>query len=178
MAYMSQENKKKIAAELKKIIPSTWKWSLKVRHHSTLSLTITRADIDLYTQHSAKPEDKGSYIQVNEYYLSSQYKGEALAILEDINAAMNAGNHDNSDAMTDYFDVGWYIDINIGGFKRPFTFVPSNRKPYVPKPEPSPEVAAIFAPKPVLPVKIIAHAAMSNDFRPNTRSWPTAAGNC
>ena len=45
-------------------------------------------------------------------------------------------------------------------------------------PEPSPEVAAIFAPKPVLPVKIIAHAAMSNDFRPNTRSWPTAAGNC
>lgn len=139
---MSQENKKKIAAELKKIIPSTWKWSLRVRHHSALSLTITRADIDLYNEHSATPENKGSYIQVNEYYLANQFKGEALAIMEDISAAMNAGNHDDSDAMTDYFNVGWYTDINIGGFERPFVFSPSSRAPYVPQtktavPEPS-----------------------------------------
>ncbi len=173
MAYMSQENKKKIAAELKKIIPSTWKWSLRVRHHSTLSLTITRADIDLYTLHSAAPENKGSYIQVNEYYLANQYKGEALAILTDISNAMNAGNHDRSDPQTDHFDVGWYTDINIGDFERPFTFAPSSRTPYVPQQTaaPTPEEA----PARIKPFTMPAYLdAVQNPCR----WYVTHAGNC
>jgi hypothetical protein len=33
---------------------------------------------------------------------------------------MNMGNHDNSDIMTDYFDVGWYVDVNIGLWNKPY----------------------------------------------------------
>jgi hypothetical protein len=31
-----------------------------------------------------------------------------------IRDAMMVSNHDNSDPMTDYFDVSWYIAINVG----------------------------------------------------------------
>jgi hypothetical protein len=34
---------------------------------------------------------------------------------------MNGGNHDNSDVQTDYFDVGWYVDVNIGSWDKPYT---------------------------------------------------------
>ena len=33
---------------------------------------------------------------------------------------MMVGNHNNSDISTDYFDVGWYIDINIGKWDKPY----------------------------------------------------------
>jgi hypothetical protein len=33
---------------------------------------------------------------------------------------MVVGNHDRSDSMTDYFDVGWYISINVGKWNKPY----------------------------------------------------------
>jgi hypothetical protein len=29
-------------------------------------------------------------------------------------------NHDNSDIMTDYFDVGWYVNIYVGKWNKPY----------------------------------------------------------
>jgi hypothetical protein len=34
--------------------------------------------------------------------------------------ALNCDNYDNSDSMTDYFDVGHYVDLNIGKWDKPF----------------------------------------------------------
>jgi hypothetical protein len=31
-----------------------------------------------------------------------------------------AGNYNNSDIMTDYFDVGWYIEINVGKWNKEY----------------------------------------------------------
>lgn len=129
MAYMSQEKKAEIQRELKKIIPATWKWSLGVNHHSTLRLTIQSAPVDLLGElnrvHAEKyqgpfsPPHDADYAQVNEYYLDNQFD-RSLPLMQKIKAAMMAGNHDNSDAMTDYFDVGWYISINLGRYDKPF----------------------------------------------------------
>ena len=58
MAYMSQENKKSIAVNLKTVIPASWKWSLSVRHHSTLVLTIASAPIDLIAEAWKNVEDR------------------------------------------------------------------------------------------------------------------------
>jgi len=33
---------------------------------------------------------------------------------------MNDGNWNRSDSSVDYFDVGWYIDINIGNWAKPY----------------------------------------------------------
>ena len=60
-------------------------------------------------------------IQVNPYWYQDHFTGKAKAFLSEVIPAMNNGNHDNSDAMTDYFDVGWYVDVNIGNWKKPYT---------------------------------------------------------
>ena len=128
MAYMSQEKKAALALELKKVIPADWKWTLAVRHHSTLVLTIREAPIDLIG-HSLKVANgqrvtRPEYIDVNEYYLNHTWEGDLLKQMEAIKAAMMIGNHDRSDAQSDHFDVGWYIDIKIGAFKAPFVYNP------------------------------------------------------
>jgi hypothetical protein len=33
---------------------------------------------------------------------------------------LNTGNHDNSDSQTDYFDVGWYVDVKVGKWNKPY----------------------------------------------------------
>jgi len=128
---MSQANKAKIAERLKKIIPADWKWSLSVNHHSTLVLTISAAPVDLIDLNlvqNARREVRPQYIDVNEYYIEREYAEPLCTTFKSIKAAMMVGNHDNSDPMTDYFDVGWYIDIKIGRFERPFRILPSAAK--------------------------------------------------
>ena len=50
MAYMSPERKAVIAAELKRVIPKGWKYSLAVHNHSTIVLNIVAAPVDLLGQ--------------------------------------------------------------------------------------------------------------------------------
>lgn len=128
MAYMSQERKKEIAEKLKAVMPAGWKYSLSVRHHSTIVLTVQAAPVDLVEEYNAtvkkvNPEFDGwksGYVQVNEHWIDRQFEGERLEQMRPIVAALNAGNHDRSDVQTDYFDVGWYVDINFGHFEKPF----------------------------------------------------------
>lgn len=63
------------------------------------------------------------YIQVNPYWFHEHFTDKALEYLTEIKAMMNEGNHDNSDVQTDYFDVGWYIDINIGKWDKPYKLI-------------------------------------------------------
>ena len=60
------------------------------------------------------------YIDVNEYHLEKQFSGEALEYLKEAHRLMLQGHHDNSNAMTDYFDFSWYNSIKIGGWKKPY----------------------------------------------------------
>lgn len=112
MAYMNQERKKaiapKVAAVLKKY---KLKGSLAVQHHSTLVLNIRSGEIDF---------DTSAGRSVNNYWYKEHYTGSALSFLDEVMPLLNAGNHDNSDIMTDYFDVGWYVTINIGQWDKPY----------------------------------------------------------
>ena len=70
----------------------------------------------------------GGYFDVNTYHIESQYEGKIKDFLVELRDAMNGKgsteqNHNNSDIMTDYFDVGWYIDIRIGRYDRPYQVV-------------------------------------------------------
>jgi hypothetical protein len=130
MAYMSQEKKAKIAAELKKVMPKDWKYSLAVRHHSSVVLTISAAPVDLIAMMNERTEYKSNgYAQVNEYYLERQFSGSTLAIFERIKAALNIDNFNDSDIQTDYFHVGHYVDIHIGRWNKPFVVLVGKREP-------------------------------------------------
>ena len=140
MAYMSQERKAQIAPRIKTICKRYGiKSSLAVRHHSTLVLNIRQGDIDFVENYIKTDEDshcgrkmsedqkayirKNSALDVNPYHYQSHFSGRALKFLTEVIDVMNTGNHDNSDSQTDYFDVGWYIDVNIGQWNRPYALV-------------------------------------------------------
>jgi hypothetical protein len=123
MAYMDQKRKAEIAAALKKVVPKDWKYSLAVRHHSTIVMTIRTAPVERIALNLRK-EKNPDYIKINEYYPEKEFDGRILPIFQNIKDAMMKGNHNNSDIMTDYFDVGWYIDIQVGEWNKPFKVLP------------------------------------------------------
>lgn len=130
MAYMNQEKKAKIAANLKKVVPDGWKYSLAVRNHSTIVFTLRQAPVDILGNIRAAVAENGgyqstapevtTYWSVNPYHIDTQFSGDVLKVMRQINEALNDGNHDNSDIQSDYFDVGWYVDLNIGLWNDPF----------------------------------------------------------
>ena len=138
MAYMSQEKKAKIAPKVKAILAKyKIKGSLSVRNHSSLVLNLKSGSIDLIenyidtdskTFHGNKmSQDQIDYIRskksldVNPYCFQEHFSGKSLEFLKEIFVAMNDGNWDKSDIQSDYFNVGWYVDVNVGKWDKPYS---------------------------------------------------------
>ena len=134
MAYMNQERKQKIATMLKPILAKyKVKGSLSVRNHSTIVLTLKSGAIDFIgnsnrvcgndfyqVQRGFKPTTSG-FKQVNPYWFQDHYDGEAKEFLtKAFNALKSADWYDESDAMTDYFNIAYYVDVNIGKWNSPY----------------------------------------------------------
>ena len=122
MAYMSQEKKAKIAPAVKAILKKyNVKASLAVRNHMTLVLNVKQGPIDFVNEFGFGSEDAAKFgIQVNPYHYKSHFTGKSVKFLSEVITAMNDGNHDRSDIQSDYFDVGWYVDVNIGQWNKPY----------------------------------------------------------
>jgi hypothetical protein len=122
MAYIDQKRKAELAPKIKAICKKHGvRASIGVRHHSTLVLNIAESKIDFFGQYASKYGTlSDGYIQVNPYSIDTNFTGIAGEFLQEVYEAMMAGNHNNSDMQTDYFDVGWYVSINIGSFEKPY----------------------------------------------------------
>ena len=140
MAHMSQEKKAKLAPAIKAVLNKYGvKGSLAVHNHSTLVLNIKSGPIDFVENYIQTDLDqprarkmaadqvdylrKQQALDVNVYWYKEHFSGKALKFLQEVIPLMNAGNHDRSDIQTDYFDVGWYVDINIGKWNKPYALV-------------------------------------------------------
>jgi len=108
MAYMNIEKKNELAPGIKKVLAE---YGMKG--------TIAKNDYSLKVNLKSGPINFGTD-SVNEYHIASHFTGVAKEFLLKLKDAMNVGNHNNSDIMTDYFDVGWYIHINIGKWNKPY----------------------------------------------------------
>lgn len=121
MAYATKALKEKIAAELKKVVPSDWKYSLAGANSSTITLTVKSANTDLIKRYLGEEFDGQEYYNLNHYWYEQHCQdAELKAVLEKIIAALNTDNYDHSDIMTDYFCVGHYISVNFGRWDKPF----------------------------------------------------------
>ncbi len=136
MAYMNQEKKKKIAVALKQALGASarergFKYSLSVRNHSTIELNISKGVQDFIGNYIGKAEENGRNIEAPKYLsviptsIDKSFSGDCCSILEKAAKCLNDGNHNKSDIMTDYFDVGWYAYINIGCWDKPYEIVDS-----------------------------------------------------
>jgi hypothetical protein len=133
MAYMNQERKQELGAEVKKVLKAhSLKGSLSVRNHSTIVLKITSGPVDFITNYNEMMKERGNdphatpakdHLSPNPYWYQEHFSGASKRVLGELFNALNKGNHDRSDIQTDYFDVGWYVDVNIGSWNDPYVVV-------------------------------------------------------
>ena len=127
MAYVSQELKAKLAPAIKAVCKKYGvKASIAVRNHSTVVLNIKSGKIDFLgnfnkvTGGDVHGNKRTENLDINPYWYHDHFDGNAKKFLTEVFAAMNEGNFDKSDIQTDYFHVGWYVDVNVGRWNKPY----------------------------------------------------------
>lgn len=141
MAYMCQGKKKALAPAIKAVLSKYGvKGSISVDNHSSLVVTLKEGVLDFigdanaYNKEHAERRGDRFYEIKDNYQANPYYAGERAvnkkigSFFKELVDAMNGKgsafeNHDNSDIMTDYFDVGWYININVGKWDKPYVLV-------------------------------------------------------
>lgn len=123
MAYINKEQKSKIAAALKGIMPKNWKYSLRLENHSQITMTIQSAPVDLVAMLVKRSEyGQSGHIQLSHCNIEQTFTDPAVTeIMVKARNALNLDNFDNSDSMSDYYSVGHYIAMHLGKWDKPFT---------------------------------------------------------
>ena len=137
MAYMNQEQKKQRAPQIKKVLKKYGlKGTIGVRNYSTLYVTIKEGALDFigaaqkinnkYAEETGtKPVIMDNYDTIHHTH-ADRYRrfDETIAnFINELDAAMKGvGYYNNDDAMYDYFDRAFYIDINIGNWEKPYVY--------------------------------------------------------
>ena len=142
MAYVSKELKQQINEKLKAYCkPLGIKYSLAVRNHMALVMTIRQSPIDFIGAEfktlkieSDINETEEQFAYRKEKFLEKKHfnfhgwnsldeMNEETNILYKINEILNVGNFNNSDVQTDYFSVGWYTDLQVGTWEKPYIHI-------------------------------------------------------
>ena len=81
-----------------------------------------RHDITNNQQHieNAKWYTNRGYLPVNRYRVKNSFSGIALIFMNELLDIVETGHYDNSDPMSEYFDVAWYIEITIGKLSKAY----------------------------------------------------------
>ena len=119
MSYISTEDVKKIRVALKNEFGKKLKFGVrKSPSHSSVGVTIKSGTVD-FSDLMRNPND---HVPVNHYHLGNYGVHKSLfeKIIEIIKTAPSDKWYNNSDPMTDYFDVAFYFDLNIGEWDKPY----------------------------------------------------------
>jgi hypothetical protein len=140
MAYISQETKKELAPAIKAVAKKYGvKVTIGVNHHSSLVVRIKEGALDFIgaaNKHAELENKKLGFdycgfisdnFDINPYHSANWYKAvgadkEANFIEEMIAAMKGTKWYDNSDAMTDYFDTAYYLDLKVGRWDTPYVY--------------------------------------------------------
>lgn len=134
MAYMNQDRKAEIAPAVKEILKRYGVKGTLATDRFSLILNIKSGALDFigdynaHTMNDPYQRARNPYFQpvsgninINPYHYRDHFNSKVIKkFLDEVLRAMNVGNHDNSDIMTDYFDVGWYVKVNIGKWNKPY----------------------------------------------------------
>lgn len=140
MAYVSEQVINKARAALKALNKEYGvKATLSGKNSSSLTLKISEGSIDFIGNYCDTIIERKHYmndadsvvkyvqisgsIQINQYYLDTQFSGKALEYLEKAKAIMHVDHWDESDIMTDYFHCAYYVSMNVGRWDKPYKLV-------------------------------------------------------
>ena len=125
MAYMDKERKTQLAPGVRAVLSKYKVKGTLSTDRNSITLTLRSGPIDFIANYNATcdcyyngrigwvPITKGN-LHVNTHHVVKSFSGDALLFLQEVIAALNTGNHDNSDIQSDYFDVGWYVSVDVG----------------------------------------------------------------
>jgi hypothetical protein len=124
MAYMTQEMKQTLSVGIKKVLADFGiKGTISIRHYSTLVVKIKKGLIDFDLSESGCK----SVSFIRQSGKEDEEKKFLKALLYAMNNADDLQNYNDSEPMTDYFSVGWYVEIEIGSYKKPYVFEGSEK---------------------------------------------------
>ena len=136
MAYISTEEVAAIRKELKKELPE-YKFSVTKHHHSSVTVAFMKGPAfaefqsrDRYTGEFKDDVIEG-HEQLNHYWAMDFYGEKNGALIKKVEkiiktAPVKAGGrewYDKSDAMTDYFDTAFYMNIHVGKWDKHYEVV-------------------------------------------------------
>ena len=133
MAFINKEEVKVIRNDLKKEFPEM-KFSVRMRHHSSVNVTILKAPYDFELNGKVYRSineyhfltDKGHF---NEHRMEFETANKWVAPLSDehkeiikkVFAVITKTHWDKSDIQSDYFNCAFYYNLSIGSFEKTFT---------------------------------------------------------
>lgn len=130
MAYVSQEMKKELATGIKAVLKKyDMKGTISINNHMTLVVTLQEGPLNFEGLDARgrrifyEATDGRFYSQVNTYHIDKFYSGEAADFLNELVAAMKGKTsrgewYDKTDAMIDYFDIAYYVNVNVGKWNK------------------------------------------------------------
>ena len=139
MAYIRQEDKKKLAPKIKAVLKKYGvKGSISIRHNSTLIVTLKEGALDLVGEENAARKrraernwDKFHPVQ-SDFQISPEYQNDRSPFFNELADAMKGDKwYENSDVMNDYYDTGYYMEISVGKYNKPYQYTgePYNNEP-------------------------------------------------
>tara|TARA_Y100000593_G_C4151002_1_gene257042 strand:- start:103 stop:525 length:423 start_codon:yes stop_codon:yes gene_type:complete len=136
MAYISQQEKKELAPGIKKVLKQYGlKGTIAINNYSSLVVNIKSGSLDLLgaaqkvndilADRFNRPRTEiGTYLQANAYRDPQDYDRIDKTIgqfYSDLIKAMKGDKwYNRSDMMTDYHEIAYYLDINIGRWNKPY----------------------------------------------------------
>ena len=133
MAYISTPEVKEKREKLKAQFPK-FRFSVRRDNMSSIEVAILSGPLELpygVIDHYKNPHEigqcSGKGDSVNQYWYKDHYKADYhihnvlwLGVLEKMLEIINEGNWDESDAQTDYFNCGFYANLQIGKWNKPY----------------------------------------------------------
>lgn len=104
MAYVSQEDKARLAPGIKKVLKKyDVSGTLRVHNHSTLIVTLRKGVLDLHPD-----------TEPNIYWIDNSYDGVIIDFYKELIDALKGDQYfDKSDVMSDYFHCSHYYRIIV-----------------------------------------------------------------
>ena len=142
MAYMSKEEVKQVRENLKKTFGKRFKFSVTRYDYSGVNVKIMEGDIEDWSKYlRLKNEDlmgenekqaqryytdevKKGYFDINHYWISETWKGEAEEIFLKIWECCQVGgghyNRNADDPAADYADFTYFVNMGVGKWNKPY----------------------------------------------------------